>query len=128
MTWRVDDVDFRVFVEKRGVFGVNGDASLFFNRVGVHRFAFDEHAILSKNSVGEGGLAVVHVGDDGDVSYFHKVGELPNLTDICVAHTVRILRRTGSTSPNPYWFAPNSVELPTGLISVRFGTSKYLRY
>ncbi len=69
----VDDVDLGVFVVDRGVFCEDGDATLFFQVVGVHDalghgFVGTEGAGLAEHGVDEGGLAVVDVGDDGDVA------------------------------------------------------------
>ena len=69
----VDDVDLGVVVVDGGVFGEDGDAALFFEVVGVHDalgdgFVGAEGAGLAEHGVDEGGLAVVDVGDDGDVA------------------------------------------------------------
>ena len=70
---RVDDVDLGVVVVDRGVLGEDGDAALFFEVVGVHDalgdgFVGAEGAGLAEHGVDERGLAVVDVGDDGDVA------------------------------------------------------------
>ncbi len=74
----VDDVDLRLgsagaVVLDRGVFCEDGDAALAFEVVGVHdAFGYGlvraKCAGLAKHGVDEGGLAVVDVGDDGDVA------------------------------------------------------------
>ena len=69
----VDDVDLGVLVVDRRVLGQDGDAALFFEVVGVHDALGDglvgaEGARLTQHGVDEGGLAVVDVGDDGDVA------------------------------------------------------------
>ena len=69
---RVDDVDLVVVVVERGVLGEDGDAALALQVVGVHdalgdRFVGAEGAGLAEHGVDQGGLAVVDVGDDGDV-------------------------------------------------------------
>ena len=69
----VDDVDVRAFVIDRAVLGQNGDAALLFQVVGVHDALGDllvrgEGAGLAQQLVDQGGLAVVDVGDDGDIA------------------------------------------------------------
>ena len=71
----VDDVDLRVAVAHGGILGQDRDAALALQIVGVHDavddlliFAVD--AALLEHLVDQGGLAVVNVGDDGDVSQF----------------------------------------------------------
>ena len=70
---RVDDVELHVAVAHRGVFGENGNAALALERVGIHDagldvLAFAEDAALLEHGVHQRGLAVVDVGDDGDVA------------------------------------------------------------
>lgn len=65
-----------------GVFGQDGDAALAFQVVGIHYavghlLVFAEHAALLEHFVHQRGLAVVYMGDDGDVANvvshnFHK--------------------------------------------------------
>ncbi len=69
---RVDDVDLVVVVVKGGVLGKNRDAALFFEVVRVHDtvghdLVGAEGSALAQHRVDEGGLAMVDVGDDGDV-------------------------------------------------------------
>ncbi len=70
---RVHDVDLYVVIEDGGVLGQNGDAALALQVVGVHD-ALDqvlvgaEGAALAQHGVNQRGLAVVHVGDDGDIA------------------------------------------------------------
>ena len=68
----VDDVDLVVVIVEGGVLGENRDAALFFKVVRVHDALGDglvgaEGAALAQHGVDEGGLAMVDVGDDGDV-------------------------------------------------------------
>ena len=69
----VDDVDVRAFVRDRAVLGEDGDAALALEVVRVHH-ALDqvlvrgERAGLAQQLVDQRGLAVVDVGDDGDVA------------------------------------------------------------
>ncbi len=70
---RVHDVEFGFAVAHGGVFGQNGNAALAFERVGVHDarldlLAFAEDTALFEHGVNERGLAVVDVGDDGNVA------------------------------------------------------------
>src|SRR5699024_5335828 len=77
----VDDVDHRdrtvrVVPVHRGVLGQDGDALLPLQVAGVHHpvyrlGTFGEGAGLPEHRVDQGGLAVVDVGDDGDVA---KIG------------------------------------------------------
>jgi hypothetical protein len=69
---RVDDVDLVAVVVERGVLGEDGDAALALQIVGVHDAIGDglvgaEGAALAKHGVDQRGLAVIDVGDDGDV-------------------------------------------------------------
>src|SRR5690606_33853980 len=69
----VDDVDAVAAPVDRGVLGQDGDAALLFLIVGVH-YALGQHGAfvqrpgVFQQAVDEGGLAVVDVGDDGDVA------------------------------------------------------------
>ena len=72
----VDDVDAGVLPLHRGRLGQDGDAALALQIVGVHRALGDllvvaEGAGLLQQTVDERGLAVVDVGDDGDVTKVH---------------------------------------------------------
>jgi hypothetical protein len=69
----VDDVDAVVAVVDRRVLGEDGDAALALLVVGVHDAlgvgaAAVEGAGLLQQAVDQGGLAMVDVGDDGDVA------------------------------------------------------------
>ena len=73
---RVDDVDADVLVDNRGGLGQNGDAAFFFKIVGVHHAFRDalvvtERTGLAQQLIHKGGLAVVNMGDDGDITHFH---------------------------------------------------------
>ena len=69
----VDDVDFDVVVAQARGFGKDGDAALALQFVGIHD-AVDQFlvgakdAALAEHGVHQRGLAVVHVGNDGDVA------------------------------------------------------------
>ena len=70
----IDDIDVRAFVGDRAVLGKDGNAALALEIIRVHH-ALDqvlvcgERAGLAQQLVDERGLAVVDVGDDGDVTY-----------------------------------------------------------
>ena len=70
---RVDDVDQDVAVVDGGVLGQDGDAALALELVAVHGplghpLVGAEDAGLPEHGVDQRGLAVVDVGDDGDVA------------------------------------------------------------
>ena len=74
---RVDDVDAGVLPCDRGRLGQDGDAALLFEIVGIHGALGDalvvaEGAGLLQQPVDQRGLAMVDVGDDGDVAKFHS--------------------------------------------------------
>ena len=69
----IDDVDAIALPGDRGVLGQDGDAAFLFLVVAVHHAlgqhgALAQRARLLQQTVDEGGLAVVDVGDDGDVA------------------------------------------------------------
>ena len=69
----VHDVDLHAVVVHGGVLGQDRDAALALQVVGVHHAVLDllvlaEHASLLQHFVHQRGLAVVDVGDDGDVA------------------------------------------------------------
>ena len=70
---RVHDVDLDLVVENGGVLGQDGDAALALQLVGVHDAVHQflvgaKYAALAEHGVHQRGLAVVDVGDDGDVA------------------------------------------------------------
>ena len=72
----VDDVDAGVLPLHRGRLGQNGDAALTLQVVGVHGaighlLVLAERAGLLEEFIDQGRLAVVDVGDDGDVTKIH---------------------------------------------------------
>ena len=76
----VDDVDQHVVVVHGGVLGENGDPALALQLVAVHRALGDplvgaEGAALVQQRIDQGRLAVVDVGDDGDVAT-ERVGDI----------------------------------------------------
>jgi hypothetical protein len=69
----VDDVDVGAFPAHGAVLGQDGDAAFFFDGVVVHHgvdhfFVLGKGARLAQQLVHHGGLAMVNVGDDGDVA------------------------------------------------------------
>ena len=88
MARSVHDVDLHAVINGGAVLGQNGDAALPLDVAGVHHalghlLIFPERAALLEHLVHEGGLAVVDVGDDG------------NVAQICTFHL-----RTPSFLPN----------------------------
>src|SRR5437016_1428548 len=76
MAWRVDDIDAGVLPDERGDLGEDGDAALSFEVVRIHRPFGDflvvaEGAGLGQEPVDHGCLAVIDMGNDGDVAQFH---------------------------------------------------------
>ncbi len=70
---RIDDVDLDAAIDDGGVLGEDGDAALALQLVGVHDQLADllvlaEDLALLEQTVHQSGLAVVDVGDDGDVT------------------------------------------------------------
>jgi hypothetical protein len=65
-----------ILPDDRGRLGENGDAALLFEVVGIHH-AFGDALVLAEGArllqqlVDERGLAVVDVGDDGDIAHGH---------------------------------------------------------
>ena len=79
----VDDVDLVVAVLEGGVLGEDGDAPFLLQVVGVHHpfhvaGAISQGAGLLQQLVHQGGLAVVNVGDDGDIAqaFNHRNGSV----------------------------------------------------
>jgi hypothetical protein len=80
----VDDVDVRALPAHGAVLGQDGDAALALDGVVVHHgidhlFVLGEGAGLAQQLVHHGGLAMVHVGDDGDVAdlFAHSFSNMP---------------------------------------------------
>ncbi len=70
---RIHDIDFYACVKHSRVLGKDGNTALAFQIVRVHDalghgLVVAEGAALAKHGVNQRGLAVVHVGDDGDVA------------------------------------------------------------
>ncbi len=71
----IHDVDADAFPCDGGKLGQDGDAALAFEVVRIHRAIRDhlasaEGSRLAQESVDQSGLAVIDVGDDGDVAHF----------------------------------------------------------
>ena len=88
---RVHDVDVGVLPVHGAVLGQDGDAAFLLQVVAVHHafghfFIGAEGAALAQQHVHQGGLAVVHVGDDGDVAnLFVAHGSLSEICRVRVA-------------------------------------------
>ena len=79
----VDDVDAGVLPEDRGGLGQDGDAALALEIVGIHRplghpLVLAKGAGLLQQPVDQGGLAMVDMGDDGDVAKVHAEIQKPS--------------------------------------------------
>ena len=75
MTGGVDDVDLDAVVAYGGILRQNGDAPLTLQVVAVHDtlryiLILPECAALLEHFVHQGSLAVVNVGDNGNISQF----------------------------------------------------------
>ncbi len=73
---RIDDVDARVLPEDRGHLGEDGDAALALEVVGIHGalghpLVLAERAGLLEQPIDQSGLAMIDMGDDGDVAKVH---------------------------------------------------------
>ena len=73
MSRGVHDVDFIALIMNRGVLGQNGDAALPLQIAGVHdalhrSLVFPVRAALLQQLVHQGGLAVVNVCNNGNIS------------------------------------------------------------
>ncbi len=87
---RVDDVDLHVAVTDRGVLREDGDAALALEIIGIHdqvaggvRVA--KNVRLLQEAVHERGLAVVNVGDDGDVAQVRAARDIGSGTHMGVS-------------------------------------------
>ena len=74
VSWGVHDVDLGPLVLHSRVLRENGNSPLPLNIVGVHHplhhfLVGAEHTALAQQAVHQGGLAVVYVGDDGNISH-----------------------------------------------------------
>src|SRR5580693_7184520 len=72
----VDDIDAGVLPDQRGRLGQDGDAPFALQIVGIeralgHPLVLAERAGLLQQAVDQGGLAVVDVGDNGDIAQIH---------------------------------------------------------
>src|SRR3989344_1176279 len=72
VAWSINDVYFRILIENRCIFGVDGNTTLEFERVAVYRDSLFAETRLFQKRIGERSLAVVDVSDYRYVSYFHQ--------------------------------------------------------
>src|SRR3989344_4618681 len=101
---RVDDVYFGAFVFDGGIFGINGDAALKLQSVGVHRYALNRNAGLAQQSVRESRLPMVDVRNNSDVPDFHTIKK---------ARALRSLGKAGGGAlPTPYAENPYLANMP----------------
>ena len=108
---RVDDVDARALPDHGGAFRQDRDAALALEVVPVQRALGDlligaEGPALLEQAVDQGGLAVVDVGDDGDVAQIHGHG--PQKSGPSRA-ALRWIWFGGAPGTRPRPAAPNSV-------------------
>ena len=73
VSWCIDDVDVRAFPANGTVFGKNSNAAFAFDGIAVHHafnhfFVLGKSARLAQELVDHSGLAMIDVGDDGDVT------------------------------------------------------------
>jgi hypothetical protein len=76
VTGGIDDVDSGALPIHRGAFRQDGDAALALEIVGIHDALGNllvgaERPRLPEQLVDQGGLAVVDMGDDGDITQLH---------------------------------------------------------
>ena len=99
MPRRVHDVDLHTPEADGGVLGQNGDSPLALQIVAVHHplhqpLVGAERPRLLEKAVHQRGLAMVHVGDDGDVANVFALGGVHRWIIACVARN----RRSRSTA------------------------------
>jgi hypothetical protein len=73
VTWRVDDIDFHAAVVQRDILGKNSDAAFLFKIPGIKdsfasQLTFAELATLAQQAIDQGGLPMIDMGDDDNVS------------------------------------------------------------
>src|SRR5690606_21435782 len=118
----IDDVDVRALPADGAILRQDGDAALALDGVVVHHRIDDllvlcESSGLAQKLVHLGGLAMVHVGNDGDVANLlvHVVSKMPVravpgvLFNICSIST-GLSSRSGMSSPATTWPTPSSAE------------------
>jgi hypothetical protein len=71
---RVDDVNRHTLIDNAGVLSQNSNTPFPFQVVGIHhpfnnRLIVAENIRLSQHPINQGGLAVVNVGNNGNISY-----------------------------------------------------------
>ena len=106
---RVDDVDVRALPLDRAVLRQDGDAALALEVVAVHHalghlLVLAEGAALAQQLVDQRGLAVVDVGDDGDVADLAGHGRLS--MECRPATSAGESRRSAISSPPAMWALP----------------------
>jgi hypothetical protein len=76
VTRRIDDIDAGVLPQDRGDLGEDGDTPLALEVIRIeralgHTLVLAEGAGLLKQAVDQGRLAMIDMGDDGDVAEVH---------------------------------------------------------
>ena len=104
----VHDVDVSAFPADRTVFGQDGDATLFFQIIVVHDpfghfFIGSKGARLAQQLVDQGGLAMVHVGNDGNVANLLGHAGFSKRDFISSG----LSKRVGMSSPALTWAVPS---------------------
>ena len=89
----INDIDLIAFIVYSGVLGENGDAALALEIAGIHHalrhdLIFAVNAALLEHLIDQGGLAVVNVRDNG------------NITDLILGHTKNPFRFTENLQQN----------------------------
>ena len=90
----VHDVDAQITAGYAGAFGENGNAAFFFQIAGIHDAGVyvlvgAKGAALLEHLVDEGGFAMIHVSNDGDVTnMFH--GESFSYALLCGVFCLRL--------------------------------------
>lgn len=77
----VHDVDARVLPDNGRAFGKDGDPAFPFQSIGIHgalgnTLIVAHGAGLTEHLVNERGLAMIDMGDDGDISQGHELSTL----------------------------------------------------
>ena len=106
----VDNIDAGAVPFDRGALGQDGDAALALQVVGIHGallhvLVFAHRAGLLEQLVDQRGLAVVDVGDDGDIADVHRLGALVEKRGLIDAGPLR-----GNSSPKHHGYRSGIIE------------------
>ena len=80
MSRSIDDVDLGILICNCGILGKNGDTALTLDISGVHYtlryfLILSEYTALLQKFINQGGLAVVYMGDNCDISYVFSLSD-----------------------------------------------------